>query len=420
VGESLGDVVANVRDFGATGNGWSPDLGRLQAAADFFLDDGRLHVLIPAGDYRITGPLYLPHQWQRVTFLAGAQITLGLPGACVYIGSAVPEGLPDPGPAPSEQTIENLTVVGARGLGSVPAVQIRAAAGLLLDGLRVTVSGAGAVGVRVWSLTRVAFEGGRILCEGEQGGVGLQLTGADGQSGVFEPMVVGLTVQGFARGIECSCSTQSPAFVDCDLENDVDLEFVKPDDVEMTEVTVTALTITNCRFAGTGEARIRVAETAVINAGVISGCSFRAPSRGGAIFRVEHSMNGVLVSGCSVFDDALGVALGSAVWSCTPATLVTRVGDMFNAWGNVQLRDRDADKLSAILGGVDGEVTITNRGEAFDAQELGFLGAEPVAQTAFALDPGASTEETHLRTGEVRDLLNSLVEELGRLGVVLR
>lgn len=415
MGETLGEVVANVRDFGATGNGWSSDLGRLQAAADFFLDDGRLHVLIPAGDYRITGPLYLPHQWQRVTFLAGARITLGKPGACVYIGSAVPEGFPDPGLPPSEQTIENLTVVGARGLGAVPAVQIRAAAGLLLDGLQVTVSGAGAVGVRVWSLTRVAFEGGRILCEGGRGGVGLQLTGADGQSGVFEPMVVGLTVQGFGTGIECSCSTQSPAFVDCDLENGVDLEFVKPDDVEMTEVTVTALTVTNCRFAGTGEARIRVAATAAINAGVISGCSFRAPTPRNTIFSLEGTMNGVLVSGCSVFDDALQAALGT-VWWCPGA--MTRVGDMFNAWGNVTVRDPTADKLSTFIGGVDGEVTITNRGEALDAQALGFLGAEPVAQTAFALDPGASTEETHLRTGEVRDLLNTLIGQLDALGVV--
>lgn len=413
--EALGDVVANVRDFGATGNGWSSDLNQLQAAADFYVFNGRLHVLIPAGDYRITGPLYLPHQWQRVTFLAGAQITLGMPGACVYIGGPPPTS--DAVEAPSEQTIENLTVVGERGLGSVPAVQIRAAAGLLLDGLQVTVSGAGAVGVRVWSLTRVAFEGGRILCEGEQGGVGLQLTGADSVSGVFEPMVVGLTVQGFATGIECSCYTQSPAFVDCDLENDVDLEFVAPDDGEVTEVTVTALTVTNCRFAGTGEARVHVAATAAINAAVISGCSFRAPTLRNTIFSLEGTMNGVLVSGCSVFDDALQAALGT-VWSCPGA--MTRVGDMFNAWGNVTVRDPTADKLSTFTGGVDGDVTITNRGEAFDAQQLGFLGAEPVAQTAFALDTGASTEETHLRTGEVRDLLNSLVEQLGRLGVVLR
>ena len=416
MGETLGEVVANVRDFGATGNGWSSDLAQLQAAADFYVFNGRLHVLIPAGDYRITGPLYLPHQWQRVTFLAGAQITLGMPGACVYIGGPPPTS--DAVEAPSEQTIENLTVVGARGLGSVPAVQIRAAAGLLLDGLRVTVSGAGAVGVRVWSLTRVAFEGGRILCEGEQGGVGLQLTGADGQSGVFEPMVVGLTVQGFGTGIECSCTTQSPAFVDCDLENDVDLEFVAPVDGELTEAIVTALTITNCRFAGTGEARIRVAETAVINAGVISGCSFRAPALGAAIFRVEHSMNGVLVSGCSVFDDALGVALGSAVWSCTPATLVTRVGDMFNAWGNVQLRNRDADKLSAFLGGVDGEVTITNRDAAFNASELGFLGATPGAQEAYAVDGAGRTDAWDCQLDSVTDVLNTLVTHLQKKGVL--
>ena len=82
------------------------------------------------------------------------------------------------------------------------------------------------------------------------------------------------------------------------------------------------------------------------------------------------------------------------------------------------MRDPTADKLSTFTGGVDVEVTITNRGEAFDAQALGFLSAEPVAQTAFALDPGASTEETELSSGELRDLLNTLVGRLDALGVV--
>jgi len=412
VGQTLTEVVINVLDFGATGLGVSSDLPALQNAVRLVADmfhDRPAQVLFPAGDYLIDGPLYLGNAWQRTTFLAGARVTLGNKAACIVIGGGTEDA--------TQQTVENLTVVGEGRDGSTPAVYVSTAAGLLVDGCRVTVSGAGAIAVRVHNQTGCTFEGGRILCEGERGAIGLQLYGTEPTNGAFEPMVTGLSIEGFTTGVQVACKTESPCFVDCDWRhNDVDMEFVASPEEAEGEVTVTSLTVTNCRFGGTGTARIRVAASARINSGVVTGCVFRAPAEDGAIFEINGSVNGVVVSGCSTFGEA---GAGGAVWAFPTDVFVSKTGDLFNAWGDLTVRGFQADRVSVFSGDDDGELSVSNRSARFDVSALGLFGATPGERQDYTLAPG-TTETFDCELAPLSEVLNSLVNELGRRGIVHR
>lgn len=416
MGQTLTEVVINVHDFGATGLGATSDLPAIQHAVDMAADmapamspDRRAQVLFPTGNYLIDGPLYLPNNWQRTTFLAGARITLGSKTACVRIGDGTGRGF--------QQTIENLTVVGEGRDSAAPAVFANNAAGLLLDGCRVTVSGARAIAVRVHNQTGCTIEGGRILCEGERGAVGLQLYGTEPTNGAFEPMVTGLSVEGFATGVQVACKTESPCFVDCDWrDNDVDMEFVASPEEAAETVTVTSVTVTSCRFAGTGAARVRVAASAAINSGVFTGCVFRAPAEGAAIFEINGSVNGVVVSGCSTFGDK-GAA--GAVWEFAPSgASVSKTGDVFNAWGSLPVRGVEASRVSVFTGDDDGELSVSNRSARFDVSALGLYGVTPGEQQGYVFDPNASPDTFDCLLAPVGDLVKTLVDQLYRRGLV--
>lgn len=435
--EQLDDVVANVRTFGAGTSGRGSDLHAIQRAIDEVagvFEARPVHVLFPAGDYAIDGPLYFRHAWQHTTFLAGARLVLTRVEACVVIQ------------APN-QVIEHLTVVGEGRRASTPAVQIQGASRLLLDGCDVSVSGAAAIAVRIWALTGVTVEGGRIYSLGDAAGVrpparpgsplarihsvggaagiGVQLyqtvgpgDGIDGD-GAFEPVLQGVSIEGFEQGIQVACTSESVGVFDCDLrENDVDI-VLKVAAEGVGPVGVTSLAIANCRFGGTGTARIRLAAGASILGGEITGCLFQAPSaEGSVIFDVGGSVNGMVVSGCTVFDED-GAA--GAVWNLEGAASVSEIGDLFNAWQGLAVRGGldTTLRFSVMSGDDDGELTTSHRGTGFDAGRLGFLGVTPAAKgDRYTPIFGGSVEAFDCDAEAPRDLLNTLTDQLSGRGIV--
>ena len=85
---SKGDLVLNVRDYGATGNGSTDDTANIQKALT--AGAGRT-VLFPAGTYK-TGPLNITGSNTRVVLDAGARITLANGGSCFQLnGTPGPE-----------------------------------------------------------------------------------------------------------------------------------------------------------------------------------------------------------------------------------------------------------------------------------------------------------------------------------------
>lgn len=136
-----------------------------------------------------------------------------------------------------------------------------------------------------------------------------------------------------------------------------------------------------------------------------------ADSSDPCVFRVDGSVLGVVVGGCSL-------AEARTVWNVAESGNVSSTGDMFNRWGATRVAGGPhADRLYQLRADDAGRLTLRTREVSLDAAALGFYSAAPAEPKAYAFN---ATGDRALRVGNERLVLAELLSDLVALGLVGR
>lgn len=129
------------------------------------------------------------------------------------------------------------------------------------------------------------------------------------------------------------------------------------------------------------------------------------------LFRVDGSVLGVVVGGCSL-------AEARTVWNVAESGNVSSTGDMFNRWGATRVAGGPkANRLYQLRADDAGRLTVRTREVSLDAAALGFFSAAPAEPKAYAFN---ATGDRALRVGNERLVLAELLSDLAALGLVGR
>lgn len=410
--QELYDDFANVRDaaYGAWGDGNHDDTAAIQAAIDN--PEGK-PVLFPAGDvntstglpypYVITSPVRFTHEGQGCLFLSGAQIQLKSDEARVEIL------------APSQSFTALSIQAGTDNTGNVvptPAcLVIEGADDLLLVDLYVACSTATTL-VRVRDSARVTFKGGDVYGVAQGG----DNTGVNLGAGVTGVSAGAVAIHELARGLVLEDGAQDVSLHDCTIEAESEA---------MIEVRglVRGLYVYGLHCES-GTARgahhfVVVKEAGGVRGGVFLGCEFGALSTRFAtparrVFVIDGEWTGVNVLGC-YHNGGDEESSAHAVWAIGASATVSESCDAWNEWDKVEVFD-GAGRLPVLTR--DGERGLQLGAESIqlDSAKLGFFGATPVAR-----GPAYTVRQSNardLRTDSVEAVLSTLLQDLGRLGIV--
>jgi len=115
---------------------------------------------------------------------------------------------------------------------------------------------------------------------------------------------------------------------------------------------------------------------------------------------------------------------GMAIWEITGSATVAGACDMFNAWPDVEVATgANADKLCRMTSDATGKLRIIASSVRFDStrataetRQLGFFGLTTASQPDAFTNVVPLSQE--LMSGSEREVLNRLIWDLVRLGVV--
>lgn len=431
--QQLRQAYANVRDYGARGNGDHDDTSKIQAA----INTGK-HVLFPQGEvltilnadgsfnhteigpYVVLGPLDFNNDGQRCTFLSGAAIELNSADACVKISG-------------KSQTFTGLRVTVGTDLGTdetaIPSpacVIVDGADGLLLEQPFVAC-GSTTTLVDVQRTRGMTIRGGRLTAYHDKVNTGLALG-----DGVKEFSAECLAIDQVGYGVILSGTTESISFVDCTTEHltqgmiDVRGHVWGLSVVGMHMESGTSATVAS--LAGAYHFVV-VHSQAGVHGAIFAGCEFGAlrpldpgtpegdpfPRR---VFVVHGEWIGVNVFSCShTGDHPEGLGLEndpgrSAVYEFSSSATITNSGDMFNMW----------DYITVVTGGLlpvittDEGIVLAAHSIQLKASRIGFFNAAPVARS-YKYRIGADYSRNLVSNTPAR-VLASLLRDLARLGII--
>lgn len=397
MGELLADVDANVRDFGAVGDGVTEDGFAIQKA----IDSGR-PLLFPGGRYILHhGALDFNNARQRALFLADAVLVAYSSEDWVRI------------------TAPDQHIVGMRldavekdreGDAHSPLLEIDGADRLLLRDFDISCGPAGVI-VRIQDSRGCVFDAGRIHGSNLEGTIGLQLG-----DGAHEVRGFAVAIDQLDVSLDITASSRSVTFEASTFEATLSAAIRVGGQVE-------GLVLNSVHFEGraeddpTGAARfLHVQEGGVIRGASITGTLFGSmgPMQLGAVprrvFFIEGQLEGVVVGGC-----VHGVGGGQVVWDITNSATLSKSCDLFNFWDNTTITaGGKADRLP-FISDADAAVAFTAKSIQVNAERIGFCGAEPVAPSDVYTVPAAASNDVSDPDWMV---LSRLIQDLAALGLV--
>lgn len=446
MGEELGQVYANVQDFGA-----SPTHSDNTDAFQDAIATGR-HVLVPAGVYRFANRIDFPNGGQRCTFLSGAVLQATTPDAFVRVGPPPP---PVPPQLANTQVFESLRVEGvAGGATHNPLLDIEQASIAVFRDLRIAIGAiAAAAGdtpaaVRVRRAIGVKFIGGALIGAGASGTVGLLFTAVpevSTQDGPYESGATGMRIERFGWGFRVDATVDEPCFIDCTFADNVDGAVWVTRGRELV-ATVTGMRLISCRMFGAAPQQYLLVDAETGSglpgragaprvpdrldnwfAGTILGCTFGSPpvAKGSevavtatidpaCILRVLGSVQGIVVAGCRSYPEDGR----SSVWIFGDSGSVSRSADMFNSWAQESIASGDAAEDLVIFDvKAAGALTVQTEQQRFDTAKVGFFDASPSAPGS-GYDVSAVSPSTVLTAMTAPQVLAKLITELTLLGVL--
>lgn len=382
-------AYANVRDFGAAGDGTQDDTDFIQRAIDNA--DGK-HVLFPQGDtlfktdhyeimpYRIEGTLHFRHDGQRTLFLAGAFLQLVTDGTSVQITGKA-----------QEFTGLRIQTGTARYDGDVavtaipdPCLLIDGADGLLLSDLYVAC-GSAAVLVRIENTVGIAIQGGKIYGVTTSGNSGLVFGGGVRQFGALC-----LTIDNSSYGVIFEGAAETIAFENSDFEQQAENAILLRPGAFVRGLSLISLHTES----GYGALRAIVVESgAGVYGAIIAGCEFGnlredadEPRR---VFDIAGDWHGVNVLGCYHLGSrewdkgAMGPdgVVYEAVYELRSTASVSQSCDMFNHWDHIEVATGDNKaSLPVLQNDTGGNMVFTTSGISVAASRIGVFGGEPVTR----------------------------------------
>lgn len=409
--QRIGEAVANVIDFGATGDGSTNDWAAIQEA----IDTG-LHVIFPQCPiaYQVRGrtltstALTFPNDGQRFTFLGGAAIRIGADDGGIRITGA-------------NQVFTALRVTVDTGFTPEPCVDVDGAHGLLWEdpliecGEAVTLvrvrntEGMTVIGGAFYGVSQLALNVGLVLGDGVKG------FGA-----------VCLSVHALGYGVILEGTSEAVSFENGTIEGCI---------VNMIEVrgVVRGLRLSAMHMEyGSGDIGayefIVIVAGGAVHGGAFVGCEFGglrstgpdAPLRRRS-FRIAGEWVGVNVIGCWYFG-TFESPEALAVWQIELGATVAQCGDMFNHWDHIEVNG--AGSTGVIPNVTTGDwdlallypLSIAASGIALQASEIGFFGANPATRRfTYTVDP---TDSHDLTTGRTSAVLACLLRDLAALGLI--
>lgn len=429
--QTLAQAFANVRDFGAVGDGVQDDSLAIQGAIDDYR--GR-HLLFPEGVYKVGSEartagrtsggaiVEFGNDGQRARFESGARIQLASTDDFVRVSG-------------SDQAFDGIRIHAgdhdsdddAFTLGAIgPMLDVVGAERLTFRDLRVTAQVAVTPLVRVRSVTNCRFTGGRLLGNSDTA-VGL-LLGKESDSAPTAVSVVsalGLSIDEVGIGVAVVGTAEAVRFTGCRF-GETPLAGVVIGGEQAT--TVRGFNLLGCRFSeGLPDRWIQLRETASVSGMTVSGTRFGALAAkdAGRVLLVEGALSGAVVSGCA--HDGSADAPGSVVWELGSAAVLGGVADIANARRDIDvLGGTRTGRVTVITSDTAGTLSLTATAVRVESTlesasaGLGFFGVPPVAgngpftgaaRSSHVLTDGASA-------GDVREVLRTLVWDLQRRGIL--
>lgn len=426
--DQLWQVVANVRDHGAFGDGRHDDTVAIRAAIAT-----KRQVLFPEGSYLLAGgsifhfeegALTFDNNRQRVTFLSGARLLLHSGREWVRITG-------------TDQEIVGMRIEGVVDSGNgahSPMLEIDGADRLTLRAFDVAC-GPPTVIVGVQNTRGLTLDSGRIHGSNSRDTVGLRLG-----EGAHEVRGSAVAIDQLDVSVDIVGSSRSVAFEGGTFEGTITAAIRVRGEVE-------GLVISDQHFEGRARGArygahrfLHVEEGGVIRGGSISGCLFGATAifPGGLVqravpfpeldprgvgelavvdlarprwvFHVEGRLEGVVVSGCV---HQYGEAV---VWELTETATVSKSCDLFNFWDNVPAvtAGENRDRLP-FIGDNANAVTLTAKSIQVNAERIGFCGEAPVGPARTYRVPAAGSRD--LADPEWM-VLSQLIQDLAALGLI--
>lgn len=397
MGEHLADVDANVRDFGAIGDGVTEDGWCIQRA----IDSGR-PLLFPAGRYILHhGALEFNNARQRALFLADAVLVAYSSEDWVRITA------PD-------QHIVGMRVEAVEndeeGDAHSPLLEIDGADRLLLRDFDISTGPPGVM-VRIQDSRGCVFDAGRIHGSNLEGTIGIQLG-----DGAHEVRGFAVAIDQLDVSLDIRGSSRSVTFEACTFEGTLSAAIRVRGEVE-------GLVLNSVHFEGRPEGKLWGAARFlhVWRYGVIRGASITGTLFGGMavwrygdpslrVFLVEGELDGVVVAGSyHQYGDL------TAVWDITDTATISKTCDLFNFWDHTTVTTGGkADRLP-FISDADEAVAFTAKSIQVNAERIGFCGVEPVAPTDVYTVPATGSRDVSDPDWMV---LSQLIQDLAALGLV--
>ena len=433
-----GFEVANVRDYGATGDGTTDDTTKIQAAID---DD--LTVVFPAGIYRYgaSANLNFDNEGQQIIFLPGAMLRpLSTTTAIKITGK--------------RQVFRNMYVnTEDITCGMVQClIDFDNAHSTVFENLRIVGSNA-TLGFKANYFVKCTFFGGSITGLDKANTTGLQI-GDPGAAlhGSYEFKAFRLSVTHWATGVHFkeTASIDDPTFVACNIERNIDYGF------RFESGTAYNLAVISCHF-GKCKKNIHVGEDANILGATIQTCRFGDWTE--RIFDIVGNIRGMNVMSCFFrggedweTDDVYVWDMAGTAYQCIDfsnrwervrfstganAGQLSRI-DSPNGGNGLWLEDGTEVDLEAPTVNVDASTEVevdtpkielpsstevTGPELKISSTELGFFGATPVTQPGGFTISGSWSSTTTLNVEpasaeNTADVLATLISKLEDVGLL--